>query len=115
MAEIKEVTELPVLDQADFLPLPEDFTGKNYVVYQSKWGKCEAESLVAALLTMMAYRHKWEPIKWVDFMEHVNADMVRKSGFIGRGPSNAAHIVADTGDIELIKFGGEQYIVPKPA
>jgi hypothetical protein len=111
MVEIRQVTVLPVVDASAFEDLPEDFAGKSFIVFGSKWNHAEEEAVLGLILTAAAHRGTWEAIPWSEIVEIVKSDMMTLMT-LGKSLGYYVQKVAESGDIELVKLGSEIFVIP---
>jgi len=114
MATVTSVKELPIVDNELLPELPEDFTGKFYVIFDSKWQHAEEEYVASLVLTAAARRGKWEAIPWIDIVALIKDSSTYQTASLIADIGIAVHRVADSGDIQLVTLGKQIYLIPTP-
>jgi hypothetical protein len=118
MVGVRKVNELPVLDQSLFSPLEESFSGQFRVMDSKKYQSIEEETIIAAVMTAVSKRGRWEPIPFDDFLDIFKSDPFAVAVLhMIDGPDHFRehlHKVIDGGDLELVEMNDDIFVIPLP-
>lgn len=110
--DVRQVDQLPELNQNDFPALPEIPEGTTLVPFNSKWANAEKEFAAGIIVTHCIRAHIWKAMDAPAFGDalrrHPMAAMVRQDVV------NALWKMIADKQADIVKVGDTQYVIPTP-
>lgn len=113
MSQKKVVSELPVLNQADYPELPKVPEGAILVAFESPMNKIEKETVLGILTTNAIRAKQWQPVGAASFTKMLS-DLGGFALLMAQKVINSAWAMAEEGLLEILVFEEKDYLVPSP-
>jgi hypothetical protein len=112
--KVRRVSELPVLDQSAFPPLPK-LTPSQRFDFMSVLGEKEREDAAAVLITACSHHGRWEPIGQKEFQAlNLRLDPFSSYHYHAADVWDRLLGMVKQGLVERVYYNGQFYFIPTP-